>query len=95
MSTAGCGGQSVSLSNHERAPVSATSKDVRKPDPATRDKNVQQLSAVSTLNCNRESVERYMLHDRSDAVDTGVVLSTRVEVAKVGICAFIFAELRI
>lgn len=95
MSTAGCGGQSVSVSTHEESKVSATSEEARVADSATRYKDVQRLSSVSTLKHNPQSVEDFMLHDKLDAAVTGEVLSTRVVIAKDGMNASTFAEFRV
>lgn len=75
--------------------MSATSAGGRLANAATRYKDVQRLSSVSTLEHTPGSVEEFMLHDKLAAAVTGVVLSTRVEISKGGGSASTFAEFRV
>lgn len=75
--------------------MSATSDGSRLAVAATRYKDVQRLSSVSTLKHTPGSVEEFMLHDKLAAAVTGVALSTRVEISKGGGSASTFAEFRV
>lgn len=95
LSTAGCAGQSVSLSTPEESKTNVTSGAVRQANAESRYQGVQRLSSVSTLKHIPESVEEFMLHDKLDAAVTGEVLSTRVEISKSGMTASTFTEFRV